>query len=63
CEDAAEILIVNSSNELGMHVKAMYLELNHNYDSALKIYTNLYNKSNNPRYAIDVALVKIKMKN
>ena len=62
-EDAEQILALNSTNELGLHVKAMYLELNHDYDSALKIYTDLYNNSNNPRYAIDATLVKFKLQN
>jgi hypothetical protein len=59
--DAGQILILSSTNELGLHIKAMYLESKYDYIPALEIYNTLYQKSKNPRYAIDVALVKYKI--
>ena len=60
-KDAQKILILDNTNQLGLHVTAMHMELNKEYSGALKIYKNLYNISSNPRYAIDEALVQWKL--
>ena len=61
-KDAQQILILDKTNQLGLHVTAMHMELNKEYSRALEIYKNLYNISSNPRYAIDEALVQWKLK-
>ena len=61
-QDARQILKIDSTNQLGLHISAMQFELNHDYESALNIYTALYKTSNNPRYAIDAAIAKWKIK-
>lgn len=61
-KDAQQILILDNTNQLGLHVTAMHMELNKDYPGALEIYKNLYNISSNPRYAIDEAIVQWKFK-
>lgn len=61
-KDAENILKLDSTNQLALHIKAINLEIKDNYASALKIYNFLYYKYKNPRYEIDAALVKWKIK-